>query len=367
MKRFFLFTVNTVITIVFGIACSDSNNGEDIITREKYPLMDFAVKVGNSYYHGKINQDSRRVEIGTIENANNIVDVTYKLVSDGATIAPDPSKFIGAWKKEQTVTVTTEDQASVTYTIVLNKFVDQDKDVIFKDEFNIDGQPDPTKWILCKKGSSDWNDEMSESYDQAYVKDGNLVLVAEKVGDVYKAGGIESSSKFSFTFGKVEVRARITKYPNGAFPAVWMMPQKYIYPGWPNCGEIDIMEHIKQESSIHQTIHTNYTYNLKITNPPNTKTVQCNYADYNIYGMEWTEDTLTFSVNGQTTFTYPNLKLVDEAEKMQWPFTKDSAFYLILNMGLGGNKAGSWAGPIDDKNLPAILEVDWIKVSKLNK
>jgi hypothetical protein len=50
----------------------------------------------------------------------------------------------------------------------------------------------------------------------------------------------------------------------------------------------------------------------------------------------------------------------------QWPFTKDSSFYIILNMGLGGN-ADSWAGPIDDTDLPAIMEIDWVKVSKLNK
>ena len=83
--------------------------------------------------------------------------------------------------------------------------------------------------------------------------------------------------------------------------------------------------------------------------------------------MEWTKDAITFYVNGQQTFSYPNLRLADEAEKMQWPFNKESAFYLILNMGLGGNKADSWAGPIDDANLPAIMEIDWVKITKLDK
>lgn len=48
---------------------------------------------------------------------------------------------------------------------------------------------------------------MSESYDQAYIKDGKLILKAEKVNGVYKAGGIETKDKFSFTYGRVEVRA----------------------------------------------------------------------------------------------------------------------------------------------------------------
>lgn len=352
---------------ISNVACSSNDDGDGIVPRKKYPLTTFAVKVGDSFYHGKIDQTTHRVEIGAIQNANTITGVDYTLMNEGATISPNPSVFIGGWEKEQKVTVTTEDKVATTYTIVLTKFDESSKDIIFRDEFNKDGTPDPDKWVLCKKETSDWNDEMSESYDQAYVKDGNLVLVAEKVNGVYKAGGIESYNKFSFTFGKVEVRARITQYPNGAFPAIWMMPQKSAYPGWPNGGEIDIMEHVRQEANIHQTVHTNYTYVLNIKDPANTKPTVCNYGDYNIYGVEWNENELIFSVNGQTTFTYPNLKLADEAEKMQWPFTKDASFYLILNMGLGGDKEGSWAGPIDDDKLPAIMEIDWVRVSKLPK
>lgn len=116
------------------------------------------------------------------------------------------------------MTVTTEDNQTTTYTIVLTKFDDTMKDVLFMDEFDVDGNPDPTKWVLCQKAGSDWNDEMSESYDQAYVKDGRLILKAEKIGDEYKAGGIETQGKFDFTFGRVEVKAKITSYPNGAFP-----------------------------------------------------------------------------------------------------------------------------------------------------
>lgn len=365
MKKNIIYIISLIVLSTSFIACSSSDD-EVIFSREKFPLMDFSVKVGNSYYHGKIDQEACRVEIGGIENANRITGVDYKLMSDSATVFPDPNSFKGSWKKEQTITVTTEDKVATTYTIVLTKLKEQDENILFRDDFDVDGNPDPNKWVLAKKGGSDWNDEMSGSYDQAYVKDGNLVLVAEKIDGVYKAGGIETQGKFSFTFGKVEIRARITKHPNGAFPALWLMPEKYIYDGWPYCGEIDMMEHVKQEPVIHHAIHTNYTYNLNIKNPSPSTSVKCDYDDYNIYGMEWNENEIVFYVNGEKTLTYPNLRLEDEAEKMQWPFTKNSAFYLILNMGLGGDTQGSWAGPIDDANLPAIMEVDWVKVSKLD-
>lgn len=239
-----------------------------------------------------------------------------------------------------------------------------DQFVLFYDDFDVDGTPDPKKWKLCSKGPSDWNQEMSESYEQAYVKNGVLVLNAEKIDGVYKAGGIKTEGKFDFTFGKVEVRARLTRYPNGAFPVIWMMPKQSIYKGWPFCGEIDIMEHIREENSIHQTLHTHYTYDLGNKTGTTCQTV-CDFTEFTVYGVEWTPEKLTFYVNGEETFSYSNMNLANESEMMQWPFTKDAAFYLILNMGLGED--ASWAGAVDDNHLPATMEVDWVKVTKLEE
>lgn len=354
-------------------ACLDDETQYIKKDKNNAPLTAFSVAVDNvqtgntSYYHGKIDQATHRIEIGVIENANIITGVNYTLM-DGATISPNPATFVQNWRKEQKVTVTTADGQSVEYTIVLPKYDDSMRNVLFFDDFNnVDGIPDPEKWTLCEKGGSDWCDEMSGSYNQAYVKDGKLILRGEKVDGEYRAGGIEGIGKFDFTFGLVEVKARISSYPDGAFPAIWLMPQKSVYGGWPNGGEIDIMEHIKQDAEIYQTVHTYYTYELGIKDPATNKATVCNYSDWNIYGLEWTEDELTFFVNGQKTFSYKNLKLENEAEMMQWPFTKDASFYIILNMGLGGDREGSWAGPIDDANLPAVMEIDWVKVSKLDK
>lgn len=352
-----------LLCAIAAVSCGNWDSDDCTISQMRYPLTALSVRVGDSYYHAKIDQEAHTAVIGAIRNASVISGVEFTLMNDSATITPDPSSFIGKWKREQTVVVNA-DGKNVEYTISFSNLEEETQgQYIFFDDFDVDGQPDPTKWKLCEKGGSDWNDEMSESYDQAYVENGNLVLMAEKVDGEYKAGGVKTEGLFGFTFGKVECRARITRYPNGAFPAIWMMPRKYIYKGWPNCGEIDIMEHIKQESWIHHTIHTHYTYDLHMTSEhTNTAQIECEYMDYNIYACEWTPENITFYVNGIKSFTYPNLHLSNESEMMQWPFTDQSEFYLILNMGLG--KQGSWAGPVDDMNLPAMMEVDWIRVSK---
>lgn len=114
MKRKILLILNMAIIGFSTAACSDDETNY-ITPEKKYPLTDFAVAVNNvsanttSYYHGKIDQTTHRVEIGTIEDANTITGVDYTLMSDGATISPDPATFVHNWKKEQTVTVTTED------------------------------------------------------------------------------------------------------------------------------------------------------------------------------------------------------------------------------------------------------------------
>lgn len=376
MKRKIILLLSLISTGLLGAACSD-DKVDNIPPQAKAPLMAFSVAVKNlqtdktSYYHGKINEATHQVEIGVIDNPNVITGVEYTLMSDGATISPNPATFIQNWKKEQTLTVTTEDSKQTTYTIVFTKYDDALEDVLFMDEFNTDGIPDPNKWVLCKKETSDWNDEMSESYDQAYCQGGSLILKAEKVNDEYKAGGIETQGKFDMTFGIVEVRARVLTYPNGAFPAIWMMPKSAVYGGWPRSGEIDIMEHIKQEPSIHQTLHTHYIDDLG--NKENyTKQTNCDFGNWTIYSVKKEKDKITFYINGMETFSYSNLNLdgndeslPDDQKIIQWPFTDKNPFYLILNMGLGGDRDGSWAGPIDDTNLPAVMEVDWVKVKKL--
>lgn len=234
--------------------------------------------------------------------------------------------------------------------------------VIFEDNFDqTDGVPDTAKWTLCTKSGADWGRYLSESYDQAYVKDGKLVLVGEKIDGEYKVGGIETLGKVDFKYGRVEVCAKFTKSAQGGWPAIWMMPSAPIYPGgWPDCGEIDIMEKLNHEIIIHHTIHSHYKNTLNMYLPVPSMIAFYKQNEYNVYAVDWTPDALVFSVNGVNKLTYPNKYLSDENVKHQWPF--QAPFYIILNQALGG--PGTWPGDINDSELPAIMEIDWVKVTQ---
>ncbi len=231
--------------------------------------------------------------------------------------------------------------------------------LIFEDNFDDVGHvPNPDYWSLCPRYWSDWNRYLSESYDQAYVENGNLVLKTEKVDDQYLTGGVETKDKFFFQHGKVSVRARFTKLVQGGWPAIWMMPQTPTYSGgWPNGGEIDIMEHLNKENVVHHAVHSYYSKN---NDDSNEATSAFREGEYNVYEIEWNADEIKFYVNGIEGFKYKNADYANEEVAKQWPF--NAPFYLILNNSLGGE--GTWPGIINDAELPGIMEIDWVRITK---
>ena len=233
--------------------------------------------------------------------------------------------------------------------------------MIFYDDFEgASSIPDQSKWVLCQRGDSNWARYLSESYDQAYQQDGILYLKAEKIDGQYKTAGIETRGKFDFTYGTVTCRARFQRMPQGNHTGIWMMPAPPAEQ-WPKSGEIDIMEHLNKDDIIYETVHSWYSDDMGHKDDPvSQEKVSINQEDWNVYGVTWTPDRITYTVNGQAYLSYPNLHLEGSDGAMQWPF--DHPFYLILSQSLGGD--GTWAGPIDDSELPAVFEIDWIKVTQ---
>lgn len=242
---------------------------------------------------------------------------------------------------------------NIDYVYENDKAVKANAKVVFEDDFNTAGIPDKTKWELCPRMEGDsWGNYFSMSYDQAYVKDGKLILKAEKVNGEYKSGGVWSKGLFDFTYGKVEVRARI-KTGDGGIPAIWLLAST----GQPLDGEIDIVEQYDNQTEVHHTVHSYYTNKLgNKTDPVRTLTVPCKVNEFNVYAVEWTSEKVSFSINGMATLTYPNLHLAKEIVMKQWPFKR--TFFIILNYTL------SMYGVINDAELPVYMEVDWVRVTQ---
>lgn len=227
--------------------------------------------------------------------------------------------------------------------------------LVWSDEFTKDGPPDTLKWSFTSRGKSDWNKYFVADTTTVVVKSGKLYLKGrfDTTDNEYKTGGVHSNGKFAFKYGKIEICARLAK-GKGSWPALWMMPEKSVYGGWPKSGEIDIMEQLNFDAIFYQTVHSEYVdiQNQK-DSPKYFTTAPYNPDAFNVFALEWYPNRLDFFINGSKTFSYPK---VEGIGSNQWPFNQE--FYIILNQALGGN----WVGNINNSDLPVQMEVDWVKV-----
>lgn len=226
--------------------------------------------------------------------------------------------------------------------------------LVWEENFNQTDSFDSRYWSKIPRDRPDWANYMSDN-DLCYdMKDGNLILrgivnpdtVNDKVP--YITGGVWTKDKMQFRNGRLEIRAKLGE-ATGAWPAIWMLPQD---KPWPEGGEIDIMEHLNFDSIAYQTVHSHYTYNLKMNDPNHGKTNKMKRNEYNIYTVEMYPDSLVFFINDSKTFTYPRIETDKEG---QFPF--DYPFYLLIDMQL----EGSWVGKANPNELPVEMHIDWVK------
>jgi beta-glucanase (GH16 family) len=230
--------------------------------------------------------------------------------------------------------------------------------LMWQDDFT-EVKLDATKWTLCERGASDWNRGMSADPRLLKIEHGVLHLVGivsdQKDNDSvsYVTAGVTSKGKFSFQYGKVEIRARF-KSAQGAWPALWMLGcQK----GWPANGEIDLMEHLNFDDKIYQTVHSEFTATTDQTHAPKKGgTAKIMRDDWNVYGCEWDANQMVFTVNGRPSHVYPRVPALGEK---QWPF--DQPFYFIFSMQIGG-KWVNGPGPTLPAHYPAGIDIDWVRV-----
>lgn len=237
--------------------------------------------------------------------------------------------------------------------------------LVFSDEFNLPNGSLPSSeyWSCSRRGNSTWDRWISDIPDVACVFNGclvcraiaNTMLPADTA--LMLTGAVETKGKFSFQHGKIEVRAR-TNLHEGNFPAIWLMPEPPA-PRHPFGGEIDIFESYGTHKDAKQTIHTNWTLNLKQNNNPRNHFAKNHFdiSRWHVYGLEWTPTSLVFLIDGNVTGFYRKSDDTEALANGQWPF--DHPFYIILNQSL--RRFGTFGGD-PDMNYVYETHFDWVRV-----
>jgi len=239
-------------------------------------------------------------------------------------------------------------------------------EVVWADEFERPGPPDPAKWSH-ETGGSGWGNRELQFYtgnraENARVENGRLIIEARREQWQDKSyTSARLNSRQAWKYARVEARARLPR-GRGTWPAVWMLPSAGTYGkgGWPDNGEIDIIEHVGFDPGvIHGTVHTR-AYNHVARTQRGAQTIVADAQDaFHVYAIEWTPAAITAFVDGTRYFTFENERLTSaQADWRQWPF--DTDFKLLVNLAVGGN----WGGQkgVDESIWPQRLELDYIRV-----
>jgi len=247
--------------------------------------------------------------------------------------------------------------------------------LVWSDEFNTNGDVNAINWhhqTQIPVGGSWFNNEVQHYTNEStnsFVENGLLKIVAKK--ENYTSQGYTKeytsarlNSKFSFLYGRVDIRAKIPK-DLGTWPALWMLGKNVNEDGgffdasfgttnWPACGEIDIMEHgitnSQPDNYVQSALHTPSSFGNTVN--IGGVIIGNNIADnFHIYSVNWSPYQITFLVDGVAFYTYnPAIK-----DASTWPFIAEQ--YLLLNIAMGGI-----AGTIPSNFTQTSMEIDYVRV-----
>lgn len=246
--------------------------------------------------------------------------------------------------------------------------------LVWSDEFNYKGLPKSKKWDY----EHGYIRNVEKQYytkarkENAYVHNGYLEIKAikEQISNEFYQKGSEdwkksdsltsytsacliTEGKASWSYGRIEVRAKLPA-GLGVWPAIWMLGANRKYAGWPKCGEIDIMEFVGvNPDKIYGTVHYPKDENGGHSSSGGTIDIAEKGNDFHIYAIELKKDSIEFYYDNQCYHRFA----IDKANlNGAQPFNKP--FYLLINLALGG----SWAGKVDDNNLPQHFLIDYVRV-----
>jgi len=261
-------------------------------------------------------------------------------------------EFTGSGTKNYPIVVSAYNGLKfISTTTSANVFVA--RKLLWADEFDVNGAPNTSKWGYNTGTGDGWGNNELEYYttrpENVIIENGILKIKAIKedyMGSHYTSARMLTKGKFSFKYGRAEVRAKLP-VGGGTWPAFWMLGDNIDTAPWPACGEVDILESVGNNpnvnhSSLHSPGRSGNTPDTAITTVPNSAT------EFHVYAAEWSAESIKFYVDDNLFYTYGN--------SSSTPFNAN--FFLILNLAMGGN----FGGKVDPNFTSATFEVDYVRV-----
>ena len=277
------------------------------------------------------------------------------------------------------------------------------------DEFDVEGAPNSEIWnfdIGTGPNSDGWGNNELQYYtsrsENVTVQNGLLVISAieeDYNGASFTSAKLLTKGKFSQAYGRFEARIKVPG-GSGLWPAFWLLGENFDVDGWPQCGEIDIMEYRRQEPTLVSGSIHGPGYSGE-TDPQGQVTKSYDLgndrfdAGFHVFGIEWGPEYINYYIDDvlynqitpsdievtPTDAVYSLNDAVEAVEAMEatedtpaveaveaveatvitgdWVFNKP--FYIIINLAVGGNFPGN---PDSGESFPHNMLVDYVRVYK---
>ena len=232
----------------------------------------------------------------------------------------------------------------------------------WSDEFN-GNSVNTNHWKFEEGNHGGWGNRELEYYtgraENAYVSNGALHIVARREstnGFDHTSVRMKTQGLFSQQYGRFEFRAKLP-YGKGYWPALWLMPERSRYGGWPGCGEINIMENKGATPGVEQgTIHyANSTGGHLQATKVFRFAENDGVTNFHVYQLDWTSNSISWLVDDQVYETQTNWSTA----RAPYPAPFDQPFYIIMNLAIGGNYGGN---PNTNTVFPGEMVVDYVRV-----
>lgn len=279
---------------------------------------------------------------------------------------------------EHRMKVHTEGETVKVDTVIFHKMIDHqitpqsmtqafegDKwELVWADEFEGEGGPDPMKWTY-DVGNWGWGNNEPQYYtndrrENARLEEGMLIIEARKndMDQEWTSARLTTRGKTSFLYGKYEFRAKVPA-ADGTWAAGWFLGDKYVDElSWPYCGEIDVLECVGREIDDetgdginHGSCHTRTYYFKEGTHITNTIAMKDMVNTFHTYSIEWTPNEVKAFVDDEHYYTYDK-----NADELEWPFNDPQN--IILNLAMGGGMGGAIDPSIDSQK----FVIDYVRV-----
>jgi beta-glucanase (GH16 family) len=234
--------------------------------------------------------------------------------------------------------------------------------IVWDDEFN--GTSINTNiWTFETGNNNGWGNEELEYYtassENAYESNGLLHIIAlqQSMGGFnYTSARMKTQNNFTTTYGRIVWRAALPA-GTGMWPALWMLGANYPTIGWPDCGEIDVVEENGStpnqiQSSLHSTSDETGYYDFASG---------YSATNFHTYMLDWEPySTINFYVDGNLFEIQTGW--YDPAGPYPTPF--NAPFFLIMNLAVGGTYVGTpTTNQINSGTVfPAQMLVDYVRV-----